>query len=97
TVATNAVLERSGPRVAFVATSGFRDLLTIGRQNRPRLYELEPLRPPPLVPPALCFEVDERVDYEGSAIRSLTEAEVERVVAEVRGSGAKSVALCLLF
>src|SRR2546423_1448855 len=56
TVATNAVLERRGPRVAFIGPRGFRDLLTIGRQNRPRLYELEPQRAPPLVPRDRCFE-----------------------------------------
>jgi N-methylhydantoinase A len=97
TVATNAVLERRGARVAFVGSAGFRDLLTIGRQNRPGLYELEPRRPPPLVPPERCFEVDERLDYEGRVLRPLTDSEVERITAEVLQSGVESVALCFLF
>jgi N-methylhydantoinase A len=55
TVATNAVLERKGARTALVTTRGFRDVLAIGRQTRPRLYELEPRRPPPSVPDDLRF------------------------------------------
>src|SRR5438067_7108186 len=68
TVATNAVLERAGARSAFVTTKGFRDLLTIGRQNRPRLYDLEPSRQPPLVPRDLSFEIEERVDFKGNVL-----------------------------
>jgi len=61
-------LSGAAPPTAFVTTKGFRDLLTIGRQNRPRLYDLEPRRPPPLVPRELSFEVDERVDYNGEVL-----------------------------
>ena len=56
TVATNAVLQRRGARTALVTTEGFRDLLTIGRQTRPYIYDLEPETPEPLVDPALLFE-----------------------------------------
>src|SRR3990170_3902006 len=68
TVATNAVLERKGARTALVTTAGFRDVLAIGRQTRPRLYELEPRRPPPLVPDDLRFEIRERVDWQGRVL-----------------------------
>src|SRR5262245_55834073 len=50
TVATNAILERKGARTALITTKGFRDLLAIGRQNRPDLYALQPQLPPPLIP-----------------------------------------------
>jgi N-methylhydantoinase A len=57
TVATNAILERKGAKTAFITTQGFRDLLFIGRQNRPELYALHPQLPPPLIPRELCYEV----------------------------------------
>ncbi|MDP2480855.1 MAG: hydantoinase/oxoprolinase family protein [Candidatus Palauibacterales bacterium] len=97
TVATNAVLERKGARTALVATAGFRDLLAIGRQARPELYDLMPRKPRPLVPADLAFEVDERVDHRGRVLRPLEDAEIDRVVAEIHASGAESVAVCLLF
>ena len=97
TVATNAILERKGARTAFLTTSGFEDLLTIGRQNRPSLYDLRVTRPSPTVPRELCLGVRERVDARGRAARPLTEREVRRAVREVRALGAESVAVCLLF
>jgi N-methylhydantoinase A len=97
TVATNAVLERKGGRTAFVATRGFRDLLAIGRQTRPELYDLTPRSRRPIVGSELAFEVDERVDHLGRVLRPLEEDEIDRVVAEVLEAGAESVAVCLLF
>jgi N-methylhydantoinase A len=60
TVATNALLERKGARTAFVTTAGFEDILEIGRQNRPELYNLTPIPRRPLIPRDLCFGVRER-------------------------------------
>jgi N-methylhydantoinase A len=97
TVATNAVLERKGARTAFVTTAGFEDLLTIGRQTRPSLYDLRVAKPAPPVPRDLCFGATERVDAAGHVIRALSEREVRRIVRAVRASGAESVAVCLLF
>lgn len=97
TVATNALLERKGGRTALITTRGFADVLEIGRQNRPALYALEPYRPPPLVPKALRFEVDERVDHRGRVVRPLDPADVATVVGRLRAAGAESVAVCLLF
>jgi N-methylhydantoinase A len=97
TVATNAVLERRGSRTALVVTEGFRDLLEIGRQNRPKLYDLFADRPPPLVPRDLVLEVSERVGAEGDVVRQLSSDEVARVVEAVRAFDAGSVAVCLLF
>ena len=97
TVATNAILERKGARTVFVTTAGFEDLLTIGRQNRPSLYDFRVARPPPTVPRDLCIGVVERVDARGRPLRVLTDPEIRRIVSKVRDLGAESVAVCLLF
>ncbi len=97
TVATNAILERKGARTAFLTTDGFEDLLTIGRQNRPRLYDLRATRPPPPVARGLCIGVRERVDAHGRVLLDLTDAEVRRIVRRVQASGAESVAISFLF
>lgn len=97
TVATNALLERKGARMAFVATAGFRDLLAIGRQNRSQLYDFFADRPEPLAPASLCFEVDERVDRHGQVLRPLDPAALARLAQELRLAGVESVAVCLLF
>ena len=65
TVATNALLERDGARMALITTEGFRDILEIARQNRPSLYDLTQDRPPALVPRDLRFTVKERMGPEG--------------------------------
>src|SRR5580698_3908771 len=75
TVATNALLERKGARTALVTTKGFEDLLVIGRQNRPELYNLTPRVPVPLVAPDDCLGVDERLAYDGSVLRALSAEE----------------------
>lgn len=69
TVATNALLERKGARVAFITTKGFEDLLEIGRQNRPELYTLEPQKPIPLVPRSLRIGVAERILASGQVLK----------------------------
>ncbi|MHB8142262.1 MAG: hydantoinase/oxoprolinase family protein [Thermoleophilia bacterium] len=96
TTATNALLERKGARTASVATAGFRDILEIGRQNRPRLYDLCPRRPEPLVPRSLRLTVRERVAPEGE-LEPLATAELERLVAELKEKNPEAVAVCLLF
>ena len=96
TVATNALLERKGARTALITTAGFRDVLEIGRQNRPSLYQLHVDRPPALVPRDLRFTVRERVGPHG-VIEELTDSEIERVVGELERAGVESVAVCLLF
>ncbi len=97
TVATNALLERRGAQVALITTRGFADVLEIGRQARPQLYDLRPTRPPALVPRALRFEVDERMDRHGRPQRALSAEQVAAVVAQVVASGAPAAAVCLLF
>jgi N-methylhydantoinase A len=97
TVGTNALIQRRGGRVALIATKGFRDLLEIGRQLRPRHFDIYRDHPPPIVPRWRRFEADERLLADGSVRRPLGKAEIDRLVGEVRASGAEAVAVCLLF
>ncbi len=97
TVATNTVLERDGARVALVTTAGFRDLLEIGRQARPRIYDLEPWRPPPLVPRELSFEAEERIDHQGRVLWPLAGDKIERLIVDLKQNQVQSAAVCLLF
>lgn len=96
TVATNALLERKGARTAFVTTAGFEDLLEIGRQNRPELYNLTPIPRPLLIPRELCFGVNERSYHDGSSARRLSPAELVRLASRIRRSDAQAVAICFL-
>ena len=96
TVATNALLERNGARMALVTTAGFRDVLEIARQNRPSLYDLTQDRPPALVPRKLRFTVRERMGPEGE-IEALDDESLEKAVSSVREAGVEAVAVCLLF
>jgi len=96
TVATNALLTRSGGPIAFVTTKGFRDVLAIGRQARPDLYALEPEVPKPLVARRLRIEVPERVLADGAVATPLDEAAVERLVPRLKEAGVKAVAIGFL-
>jgi N-methylhydantoinase A len=96
-VATNAVLERRGAVTALVTTEGFSDVLAIGRQQRPSLYDLWVDRPEPLVPRHLAAGVPERVGPSGGVIRPLDEAAARDLLGKLVAAGAESVAVCLLF
>ena len=96
TVATNALLERKGARTALVTTRGFEDVLEIGRQTRPHLYDPFVEKLPPLVPRRLRFGIDERLAYNGEVLEPLAASEIDRVIEQVRRSGAQSLAVCLL-
>lgn len=97
TVGTNALLERRGGRVALVTTAGFEDVLEIGRQARPRLYDLFVERPDPLVPRERRIGMRERVGADGKVVIKPSAAEISRVVKRIRASRAESVAVCFLF
>ena len=96
TVATNALLEKKGARVALVVDAGFEDLIEIGRQNRTELYALAPERPEPLVPRTLRFGVGGRTYFDGKIAAPLTAAELARVRKLADRSGAEAFAICLL-
>ena len=96
TVATNSLIEGKTPRTAFITTEGFRDMLEIGRQVRPTLYDVHFEKPRPLVPRDLCFEVGERLDARGGVLEPLDEARVHEIARTLAGNGVVSVAVCLL-
>ncbi len=97
TVGTNALLERRGGRVALVTTAGFEDVIEIGRQARPRLYDFFVEKPAPLVPRDLRFGLRERVGADGRAILRPGLRQIRRAMRWVERSRADSVAVCLLF
>src|SRR5215471_17366117 len=97
TVATNALIQRTGGRVALITTAGFRDLIEIGRQVRPRIYDLKIDVPEPVVCRQLRFEVRERIGPKGEVITPLTDEEIGRVVEMVAASDVDCCAVCLLF
>jgi N-methylhydantoinase A len=97
TVATNAVLERKGALVAFVATAGFRDLLFMQRHDRRNIYDLFYAKPVPPVRRRDCFEVVERLNADGSVQTALDEARVRaELVPALKAGGHRAVAICLL-
>jgi N-methylhydantoinase A len=96
TVATNALLERAGARTGLLTTAGFRDVLHIGRQDRPALYDLSARRPDPLVPRHLRHEVDERVLHTGEVRRPVDMDGLERAIAALLADGVESLAVCFL-
>ena len=96
TIATNALIEGKTQRTAFITTRGFRDMLEIGRQVRPTLYDVHFEKPRPLVPRNLCFEVAERLDYRGHELEPLDEAAVRAIGAQLAAEGIVSVAVCFL-
>ena len=96
TVATNALLERKGGRVAFLTTAGFEDVLNIGRQTRSKLYSLAGERRTPLIEDELTFGVKERVGARGELVESLSDTEVLRLIQCLRAAKPEAVAICLL-
>ena len=97
TVATNTLIQRNGAPVALITTRGFRDLLEIGRQTRPHMYDMQRDHPEPLVPRERRFEVAERMTADGSAETPLSEQALDEAVDKALASGAEACAVCLLF
>lgn len=97
TVATNALLERKGACTALVTTAGFEDVLEIGRQNRPELYNHFVQRPAPLVPATLRFGINERISATGKVQQPLDPGEIDFLLPALQAAGVESVAICTLF
>src|SRR5712671_3963894 len=97
TVGTNALLQRKGARVALITTAGFEDVIEIGRQARPRLYDFFFDRIAPLVPRELRFGVKERTDAEGRVLERPSDAELTRLREAVRLAEPEAIAISLLF
>jgi N-methylhydantoinase A len=96
TVATNALLERKGAVTGLITTAGFRDLLELGRQRRPHVYDLFMRKPEVLVRRELRFEVRERIEADGSILTRLDEDDVAQALDRLVALGATSIAVCFL-
>ncbi|MEM7377076.1 MAG: hydantoinase/oxoprolinase family protein, partial [Pseudomonadota bacterium] len=96
TLATNALIERRGARVATVCTAGFRDILEIGYERRYSQYDINLCKPDLLVPRHRSLTVDERVSVHGDVLRPLADAAIDAVIAELDALEAEAVAVCLL-
>jgi len=96
TTATNAVIQRKGGRIAFVTNEGFRDLLLIGRQDRPSLYDIRQTRPEPLVARENCHTVRGRLDPAGNEVTPLDDDGLKAIAARLEADRIDAVAICLL-
>ncbi|MDR3164952.1 MAG: hydantoinase/oxoprolinase family protein [Synergistaceae bacterium] len=96
TVVINAITERKGAKTALITTKGFRDVLEIGRANRPDMYNYFYRKPVPYVPRHLRLEIDERVDYLGRVLRPVRPDKVRTLSPLLREEGVTAVAVCLL-
>ena len=96
TVATNALLERKGVRVALITTAGFEDVLLIGRQTRAELYNFMVQARRPLIEPGLTFGVKERLAADGAVLEALDAAEIASLIERLKQQQVVSVAVCLL-
>lgn len=97
TVATNAALESKGVRTAYVTNRGLGDVLTIGRQARAELYNLQPELIPSPVPPELCLETGGRMDANGNILEPLTDEDIQELVEQIKRQKPQAVAINLLF
>ena len=97
TVATNAALEGKGCRTVFITNRGFADMLTLGRQNRPDIYQLQPAPLTPPVPENLCLEIDTRRGADGEVITPLRPDDLQHLVATVEELNPDAVAINLLY
>ncbi|MBT2304524.1 hydantoinase/oxoprolinase family protein [Variovorax paradoxus] len=96
TVATNLIIERKGSPVGLITTRGFRDILEIGRQTRPHLFDYAVGKPPVLVPRMHRLEVDERMSARGEVLVPLDEDAVRRAAETLRDAGIDAVTVCFL-
>ncbi len=96
TVIINALTERAGVKTGLITTKGFRDVLEIGRANRPDMYNLYYNKPRPFVPRHLRLEVTERVNYKGEVLTALNKEEVREAVRQLVREGVESIAVCFL-
>ncbi len=97
TVGTNTLLQRKGARVALVTTAGFEDVIEIGRQARPKLYDLFFDRIEPLVPEDMRFGVDERTGSDGEILQSPSRDALQSLADQLRQKHPEAIAISLLF
>src|SRR5882672_11860961 len=97
TVGTNTLLQRKGARVALVTTAGFEDAIEIGRQARPKLYDLFFDRIDPLVPADLRFGLNERTASDGEILQAPSRQDLQSLAARLRQNRPEAIAISLLF
>ena len=97
TVATNAILEGKGVRTVYITNKGLADVLSIGRQAREELYNLTPIKKPPLIPPELCVEVDSRLSAQGEHLQQVSEQDLFTLTKQLQALAPEAVAINLLF
>ena len=97
TVATNALLEYGGARIALITTKGFEDVIEIGRQSRSNIYDIFVQRPAPLVPTDLRFGVSERTLYTGDIQTEISNEEIDNLSTRLSTLELDAIAICFLF
>jgi N-methylhydantoinase A len=97
TVGTNALIQHRGVKTGLITTDGFRDLLEIGRQKRPDLYDMQADKPAVLVARDLRLEIPERVRHDGSVETRLDETALREAVRVLRDAGVQAIAVCFLY
>ena len=96
TLATNAVIERKGSKVSLITTQGFRDTIEIGTEGRPEQYDINILKPSPLVPRRRRFTVPERLNRDGKALVSLQVESLESLLPSLDSAGTEALAIAFL-
>ena len=99
TVGTNAIIQRQGSPIAFVTTYGFRDVMEIGRAKRMipgTMFQPFFVRPKPVVPRSRCFEVKERIQYDGQVLHPVEKEDVAEVCQRLKEAGVEAIAVCFL-
>lgn len=96
TVVINTLTERKGAKTALVTTKGFRDVLEIGRSNRPDLFNFDFQKPKAFIDRYLRTEVDERVDYKGNILKEPDTSQLESLIDFFRAEGVEAIAICFM-
>ena len=96
TVVINALMERKGVKTGLITTKGFRDILEIGRGNRPDFFNIRYAKPEPFVPRYLRREIDERMTYKGDVVHPLDLGGLADIVRDFKSEGVEAIAICLL-
>jgi len=96
TIVINAITERKGAKTALITTQGFRDILEIGRGDRPDFFNLEYQKPNPFVPRYLRKEISERISYKGEVVKPVDLSKFPQMLDEFRQEGVEAIAVCLL-
>jgi len=96
TVSTNALLEGKGAPTALITTEGFEDVLLIGRQSRPKLYDFWAKRPRPIVPRSLCYGISERILYTGEILKPVDVEQTRNIISAIKDLDINSIAVSLI-